>query len=289
MVRLQLGGNGLRGRIPAVLGKLSRLKQLALQWNELEGEVPAALGDLVELEELYLRGNGALSGPLPPGLAGLTNLHTLDLRATGLCAPRSAAFRRWLDGIETRRGVWDCPSSDIGPLVDLYEATDGPGWTNNTGWLNARRLGDWYGVATLSGSGRVLALELGGNSLAGKIPSSLGRLARLELLHLFDNGLSGPVPESLGQLANLRELSLRDNQLTGELPASLGNLTALEQLWVRGNSGLTGPLPLSFVNLTNLRTLDLRDTGLCAPGDAGFQEWLDGVDSQRGVFPCPVS
>ncbi|MCY4573350.1 MAG: leucine-rich repeat domain-containing protein [Gemmatimonadetes bacterium] len=106
---------------------------------------------------------------------------------------------------------------------------------------------------------------------------------------MFDNGLSGPVPESLGGLAHLRELSLRDNQLTGELPASLGNLTALEQLWLRGNTGLSGALPLSLVNLTNLRTLDLRDTGLCAPRDSSFQEWLDGVDSQRGVFTCPAS
>ncbi|MCY3809675.1 MAG: Ig-like domain-containing protein [Gemmatimonadetes bacterium] len=384
---LYLHGNELTGSIPASLGDLDGLVELSLRDNELEGEIPAALGSLSSLEQLalqrnQLRGNAGLTGALPLELAGLGALLTLDLRETGLCAPRDSAFQEWLDGVETRLGVWDCPSPDKGPLEELYEATGGGSWTDNTGWLEARRLGDWYGVTTRSGSGHVARLELGENNLAGEIPStlgdladveviylhgneltgsipaslgdldglvelslrdnelegqipaalgslssleqlalqhnqledslpsSLGRLTELVSLYLHENELTGSIPDSLGNLAALEELSLRDNELTGEipsslgdldslrllalqrndlenaLPSSLGNLTELEQLLLNGNAELSGPLPSSLTNLTDLNTLDLRDTDLCAPTDEDFQEWLEGIETRRGVYNC---
>ena len=33
-------------------------------------------------------------------------------------------------------------------LVTLYEATDGANWNDNTNWLSAAPLGEWYGVTT---------------------------------------------------------------------------------------------------------------------------------------------
>ena len=37
---------------------------------------------------------------------------------------------------------------DRAVLVALYEATDGPNWLNNEGWLTDAPLGEWYGVET---------------------------------------------------------------------------------------------------------------------------------------------
>ena len=76
------------------------------------------------------------------------------------------------------------PNPDRAARVALYQATDGPNWTNSDNWLTDAPLGDWYGVQTsgTSGSGRVVSLVLDDNALAGPIPPELGNLTRLELL-----------------------------------------------------------------------------------------------------------
>lgn len=48
---------------------------------------------------------------------------------------------------------------DLVALISLYNATDGPNWSNNTNWLSEMPLGEWYGVTTDSG-GRVVELVL---------------------------------------------------------------------------------------------------------------------------------
>ena len=42
----------------------------------------------------------------------------------------------------------------------------------------------------------------------------------------------------------------------------------------------------SLVNLTNLQQLYMWGTQLCAPLDAAFQEWLEGIEDKVGVFNC---
>ena len=49
--------------------------------------------------------------------------------------------------------------SDRDALVALYNATNGPNWTNNTNWLSNAPIGQWYGVTT-NANGRVTELFL---------------------------------------------------------------------------------------------------------------------------------
>ncbi len=129
-------------------------------------------------------------------------------------------------------------------------------------------------------------LNLNDNQLTGEIPEELGNLSNLKELNLNDNQLTGEIPEELGNLSNLKELNLNDNQLTGEIPEELGNLSNLEYLRLSDNLGLSGSLPGSFTSLTSLRTLALSGTGLCAPTDAVFQMWLEGIATKLGVVNC---
>ena len=94
------------------------------------------------------------------------------------------------------------PDDDRAALTALYEATDGPNWIKNEGWLTNGPLLDWYGVLT-DESGRVGQLSLRDNDLTGELPPELGNLANLERLYLSDNGLTGEIPPELGNLANL--------------------------------------------------------------------------------------
>jgi len=138
------------------------------------------------------------------------------------------------------------PTQDSLALVELYNATGGPNWTNI--WdLNAP-MSTWYGV-TLNAEGCVTCLDLDGNpncssgassgnnlvgelidlnlpqleglyiarnNLSGAIPD-FSNLPNLEWLACYRNNLSGPIPDFAGS-SNLRVLLLRNNQLSGNIP-----------------------------------------------------------------------
>ena len=145
-------------------------------------------------------------------------------------------------------------------LPALYEATDGPSWTESEGWLTDAPLGDWHGVST-DDEGRVRALQLSSNGLTGEVPAELGNLASLVVLQLHDNDLTGEIPAELGNLASLTVLDLGSNGLTGEIPAELGQLDSLVLLYLWLND-LTGEIPAEFGNLASLNVLDLGHNGL---------------------------
>ena len=63
-------------------------------------------------------------------------------------------------------------------LIALYEATDGPNWTNNTNWLTNKPLGEWYNVTT-NANNSVIGLSLTNNYLTGEIPPELSDLSKL--------------------------------------------------------------------------------------------------------------
>ena len=200
--------------------------------------------------------------------------------------------------------------SDWEILRDFYQATGGDGWTNNDNWMSDNPLRYWHGVTTddrgqvthlslrnngLSGSlpsqlGKMEALQvlsLDRNSISGNLPTQLGNLSNLTRLSMNRNSLTGAIPSELGNLSNLSIIGLARNQLSGSLPASLGNLTGLTKLSRHDNTGLSGALPSGFTNLANLQRLAIANTGLCAPDDEAFDDWLDTVsDKPGGVDTC---
>ena len=179
--------------------------------------------------------------------------------------------------------------ADRAALVALYNATDGPNWTDNANWLSDAPIGQWYGVIT-DGRGRVIELHLLGNQLSGSIPPALGNLANLEWLLLLGNQLSGSIPSELGNLNNLIGLRLNGNQLSGSIPPALGNLANLKGLFLDGNQ-LSGSIPSELGNLANLQTLLLRGNQLSgsippALGNLANLEWLYlGGNQLAGCIP----
>lgn len=271
LTSLDLWGNGLTGPIPSELGNLSRLTWLDLDDNSLTGPIPPELGSLTGLTWLSLESNG-LTGPIPPELLDLSDLRRLGLGHNNLTGP---------------------VSPDLGDLSDLTWLALGD---NNLTGAIPDELGDLSGLTWL---------DLGNNSLTGPIPDDLGNLAGLTWLDLGDNGLTGAIPAELGDLADLVRLDLGpndltgaippelgdlsevttldvvNNDLTGRIPAELGGMTSLAHMTLSGNPRLSGPLPSGFTSLTRLETLLATGTGLCAPTDSDFQEWLERVHRRR--------
>ena len=242
---------------------LGRIVEVDLAANGLDGSVPDELGYLTRMTVLKLGGN-ALSGRLPQSLARVP-LREFRYAGTELCALPAAPFQEWLAGIELHEGTGvECARvSDRDVLTALYEATDGPNWTNSQNWLTDAPLEEWHGV-DVDGEGRVDYLNLSDNGLTGPILPELGDLSRLERLVLYGNGLEGEIPPELGNLSRLTRLSLHSNAVRGSLPAELGRLINLEYLAV-GHNRLTGPIPPEIGRLSELRQLHAGSNLLTGP------------------------
>ncbi len=150
------------------------------------------------------------------------------------------------------------PQSERDALVALYNATDGPNWTNT--WDLNGPIGSWYGL-TFNTSGYVSKINLGVNNLIGSLPNEIGNFTFLEELNLNGNQISGNIPEEIGNLVSLNKIDLSNNQLTGEIPPQIGNLNNLLDLNL-GSNTLSGEIPAAIGNLNQLLTLDLNQNQL---------------------------
>ena len=268
---LGLGENSLSGPIPPELGNLTNLRSLNLNFNDLKGRIPAELGNLVNLTSLRAQAMG-LTGVIPPELGRLVKLRDLLLgynELTGPIPPELAhlAELRWLDlwGNELTGSI----PVELGRL-SMLEKLDLA--RNELSGTLPPQLGN---LANLQ------RLELSRNHLSGGIPAELGDLVRLTDLNLDRNNLAGTLPSELGNLRGLFRLNLSDNGLSGPVAPEFGGMSSLQELSLTNNSAMSGPLPAGLTALDRLDALLAGGTGLCAPSDAGFQTWLEGVHKRR--------
>ncbi len=194
------------------------------------------------------------------------------------------------------------PAVEREALIALYNATNGAGWTDNSGWVTGVTGAPgnectWYGVTCVADQVNSLHLEnnqlsgsippelgnLSGlwylfmdrNQLTGSIPPELGNLSYLANLYLHNNQLTGSIPPQLGNTSLDYTLGLANNQLTGSIPPQLGNLVGLDQLYLQNNQ-LTGSIPLELGNITRLKWLDLSSNQLTGsiPPELGSLAYL---------------
>jgi hypothetical protein len=105
-----------------------------------------------------------------------------------------------LDGDPSLGGV---SASERQVLLELFDSTGGPTWTNPAGW--GGRPGtecSWAGiecrpVQSIQPMSQVHAIDLTRNHLTGSLPASLASLPGLTTLDLTDSGISTPLPEAL--------------------------------------------------------------------------------------------
>ena len=247
--RLNLEKNGLKGELPSVLGELAELKSLKLSDNSIDGNIPGSIGDLRNLDTLSIVQSG-LRGEIPTSLGNLTNLEHLYL------------YENQLSGA--------IPST-LGNLVKLEQLSL---FKNNfSGEI----------PASLGRLASLVDMDLSVNSLTGSIPPELAGMSGLKYLDLRFNFLTGNIPPDFGDFSVLESLWLANNGLSGSIPPEIGHLNRLRLLDLSHNSQLMGPLPLDLTNLNSLSSLSLTGTGLCAPTDPDFQEWLEMVDEGGGL------
>ncbi len=188
------------------------------------------------------------------------------------------------DGLQNNDPMWALNLSNnpdlTGPIPE-WLANFPMRWVNfsNTG-LEVPEIPEWMNNSTWHAS--LDNLYLAGLGIGGEIPDWIGDFT-LGNLDLSDNNLIGSIPESIGELRTMGGLSLANNQLSGELPVEIRNLGyfmgthTLNRLDLSGNEELTGELPLRLAEAGRFRVLRYNDTGIWAPDDPKFENWLENV------------
>jgi Leucine-rich repeat (LRR) protein len=225
----------------------SNVVELELDSNQLSGPIPAGIAHLTNLTWLGLKDN-QLSGTIPPQLGTLANLTMLALEANRLegTIPRELGqltnLRVLALGQNQLQGLIPDELRNLARLeqftVESNRLTGSvPSW-----------IGEWPQLAVLF---------LGMNELSGPLPPGLDTLANLNLLQLRENQLTGHLPD-FSRMTDLRYLDAQYNHFSGVLPPSIGLLSKLDY-FVLANNDLSGPLPPEIGGLTSVTHVALGE------------------------------
>jgi hypothetical protein len=187
---------------------------------------------------------------------------------------------------------------DYDALIAIYNALDGPNWTDP--WDITAPIETWdtsFRLQFDEVTNRVIHFEYSGAGLSGIIPPEVGDLSELTTLGLFGNDITGEVPSEIWALTNLINLVIGSQQsysafnpgtmtLSNGIPPEISNLQQLEWLNLNGIQ-LNLPLQPELYNLPNLFRLRLQDCGITGQLPSGFSTISD-IRVERNNFSGPI-
>ena len=149
LVSIRFNNNELTGEIPPELGNLTNLNRLVLNVNSLSGSVPSELGNLTKLQELWIKANN-LSGQIPPELGNLSNLSVLRLIENDFTGCVPVELRNVPDHQLDASTLPDCDASftvtvrptatvavaESADIAEIAEASGSASQSSNTGQSN---------------------------------------------------------------------------------------------------------------------------------------------------------
>ncbi|KPA77390.1 putative GP46-like surface antigen [Leptomonas pyrrhocoris] len=114
-----------------------------------------------------------------------------------------------------------------------------------------------------------------------------GQQVAVTELSVYGKGsrVAGTLPASWGRLARLQTVRVQSNAITGTLPSAWSEMTSLRSLNVSGNA-LSGGVPDSWGGMTKLVSVDLKGTGLCGCLPAGWKSKTVAADAALTARDC---
>ena len=272
----------------SIIGRLSRLQVLDLNWCGKLQMLPSSIGQLTALKELRLGLSRSLEA-LPDSITALSQLQRLYLEdctsrsklpatdelMTGLLNSNKSLATEWLAvGIGQLnvlkyllvRGCTD----------EAITALDSSGALTNLHQLSRLRFIDCPSMTKLPETIGLLtnldSLSLWNCEKLWDLPISIGQLKLLTRLFLRYCSSLETLPESLGALASLQQLLIFNCASITRIPASIGHLSGLFQLHMQGCGSLQS-FPDSLSQLNGLARLEILDCG----------NSLEGLDLRRAL------
>lgn len=147
-------------------------------------------------------------------------------------------------------------AQDFAALQEMYNSLGGENWTHKWDLSNDDcYTGRWYGVSTEDN--QIVSINLSGNGLSGRIPSSVFELPMLTTLDLSNGEIDMLVDDILEYTpnrVNIQKLYLQNNKLKGDVYAFINKLPTLQEVDLTCNQLTEVSEPL---NSTVLKTLKL--------------------------------
>nr|XP_023895006.1 LRR receptor-like serine/threonine-protein kinase EFR [Quercus suber] len=253
--KLHLAANSFSGDLPLDTRiSCPNLEILALFSNKFSGRIPSYLSNCSNLIEVDFSRN-FLSGPIPISLGNLKFIKILRLAYNQLTGEPGDQEHSFLTSLASGRFLEEITTS-LNPLnISIPDAIEN--LSDSLQYIFADECQIKGQIPMGIGSLKNLnLLDLWGNSLTGKIPSTFVGLESLQRLYLDENKIEGFIPKQLCKLKNLGELGLSNNNIFGSIPNCIGNLNLLQKLYLSHNR-LTSSIPLNLWSLKNLIFLNL--------------------------------
>lgn len=278
VVELDVGRNGLVGRLPSTFGNLEHIQYLTLNNNDLTGPLPTEIVSMTGLLDLNLKFTDytgtipssyglmtkltqfgliftPVSGTLPSEMGNYVNIAKIVLQGNSLTGSIPDTFTAF-----TAITSFMCYGNDLtGPL---------PSFPLASALYYLHMIENHFTGTIPENYGHHVGLEflrLGENDLTGTFPSSLSNLTALYILDVRYNSISGTIPTGFGQLGALYAFLALDNSLTGIVPSEIGLCTNLETLQLGYNDFADQTLPSSLCDLPNLFRLNILNLTVCYP------------------------
>ncbi|GJY95258.1 leucine-rich repeat protein [Tanacetum coccineum] len=252
------------GGIPPFLGNITSMEMFSAKGNPLGGSIPDTLGRWKSLTRFTVggcnlfrkwvisyescvpsvKGGYEINGVLPPSISNCSKLYYLEMGNNRFSGKLNIDFSLLRDINIIRlhynnfHGLGE--ADDMRFIDSLINCTK----LVRLSLLNCNLIG-------------VLPISIGRNQFKGKIPTTIGKLQKLQVLGLHSNQFSGPIPDAIGSLSLLTKLYLYSNELEGHIPLSLGKCKELNRLELAENR-LGGNIPKQLLQLPSLTiTLNL--------------------------------
>ncbi|XVF21501.1 hypothetical protein REPUB_Repub12eG0095500 [Reevesia pubescens] len=245
--------------------------------NQLSGSVPAGLGGLTQLQALELW-NNSLSGPLPIDLGKNSPLQWLDISSNSFSVPVSLSNCLSLVRVRMQNnllsGTIPVGLGKLGRLQRLELANN-----NLTGEI----------PDDIAFSTSLSFIDLSSNRLQSSLPSTILSIPSLQTFISSNNNLVGEIPDQFQDCPALSVLDLSTNQFTGSIPASIASCEKLVTLNLRNNQ-LTGDIPKSIAMMPTLAVLDLSNNSLAGgiPDNFGTSPALEMLNVSYNKLEGPV-
>ncbi|EOY13269.1 Leucine-rich repeat protein kinase family protein, putative [Theobroma cacao] len=245
--QLLLGSNEINGTISTSISNASKLIELDLSANSFSGYIPDDLGNLRDLQFLNLQFNNLARTPSSPKLSFLTSLaYCKDLRVL--------AF----SNNPLIHGELPISIGNLSISLQTFDASD-----CNIGGNIPVEIGKLINL---------IRLNIANNEQIGPIPTTIGRLEKLQGFFLEDNNLEGSIPSEFCCQKSLGFLHLTGNKLAGPIPECLGDLVSLRHLYLDSNK-FANSIPSTFTRLIDILQLNLSSNFLGGALPIDFGKW----------------